>query len=50
MPVYAYKGLKDDGREIKGLLDADSPKVLRAQLKKLGIRIIEHRVENQKKN
>lgn len=49
MPVYAYKGLNDSGREVKGLQDADSPRTLRALLKKQGIRIIEHREEDAKK-
>jgi general secretion pathway protein F len=48
MPVYAYKGLADDGREVKGLLDADSPKGLRAALKKQGVRIVEHQEEEAK--
>lgn len=48
MPVYAYKGLADDGREVKGLQDAESPKGLRSTLKKQGIRIVEHREETSK--
>lgn len=48
MPVYAYKGLADDGREVKGLQDAESPKGLRTTLKKQGIRIVEHREETSK--
>lgn len=48
MPVYAYRGLDPSGRERKGLLDADSPKTLRALLKKQGIRIIDHREETAK--
>lgn len=47
MPVYAYKGLNEGGREVKGLLDADSPRTLRSLLKKQGIRIVEHREEDQ---
>lgn len=46
MPVYAYKGLNTEGREVKGLLDADSPRTLRSSLKKQGIRIVEHREDN----
>lgn len=49
MPVYAYRGLNDVGREVKGLLDAESPRMLRTQLKKQGIRIIDHHEENEKK-
>ncbi len=45
MPVYAYRGLNPRGKEVKGILDAESPKVLRTMLKKDGIRIIEHREE-----
>ena len=47
MPVYAYKGLNERGKEVKGLLDADSPRVLRTLLKKQGVRIIEHREEDE---
>ncbi len=47
MPVYAYKGLNERGKEVKGMLDADSPRVLRGLLKKQGVRIIEHREEDQ---
>ncbi|MEQ9497326.1 MAG: type II secretion system inner membrane protein GspF [Deltaproteobacteria bacterium] len=49
MPVYAYKGLNEGGREVKGLLDADSPRTLRSLLKKQGIRITEHREEDRKR-
>src|SRR5437588_3828804 len=49
MPVFAYKGLNDSGKEVRGILDAESPRTLRAVLKKQGIRIIEHREENSKK-
>ncbi|MCP4599947.1 MAG: type II secretion system inner membrane protein GspF [Proteobacteria bacterium] len=38
MPVYEYKGIrKVDGREVKGLKDADGEKSLRATLKRDGI-------------
>jgi general secretion pathway protein F len=43
MPVFVYKGLDARGKEVKGMLDAESPKTLRATLKKDGIRIVEHR-------
>lgn len=49
MPVYAYKGLNEAGREVKGLLDADTPRSLRTLLKKQGIRIVEHHEANTKK-
>ena len=48
MPVYAYRGLDERGREKKGLLDADSPKSLRTTLKRQGIRIIDHREETSR--
>lgn len=49
MPVYVYRGLNDAGREVKGLLDAESPRMLRTQLKKQGVRIIDHQEEHEKK-
>ncbi|MBI4822510.1 MAG: type II secretion system inner membrane protein GspF [Deltaproteobacteria bacterium] len=49
MPVYAYKGLDLRGKEVKGLLDSESPRSLRAALKKDGIRVIEQREENAQK-
>jgi len=48
MPVYAYKGLDDRGKELKGSRDADSPKTLRAMLKREGVRIIECTEETKK--
>lgn len=45
MPVYAYKGLRESGREVKAMLEAESPRMLRAQLRKQGIRIVEFREE-----
>lgn len=50
MPVFVYKGLDARGKEVKGMLDAESPKTLRATLKKDGIRIVEHREENAPKS
>lgn len=49
MPVFAYKGLTDAGKEVRGMLDAESPRTLRAMLKKQGIRIVEHREETGRK-
>ncbi|WP_225410654.1 type II secretion system inner membrane protein GspF [Stigmatella hybrida] len=37
MPVFEYRGLNSAGKTIKGLLEADSPKTLRSQLRKDGI-------------
>lgn len=41
MAVYAWKGINAGGRTVKGVRDADSPKVLRVQLKKDGILVTE---------
>ncbi len=46
MPIFAYKGLDGQGKEVRGLLDADTPKTLRALLKNKGIRIVEHKEES----
>lgn len=45
MPVFVYRGLDASGREVKGMRDAESPKSLRAVLKKEGVRIIEQHEE-----
>jgi general secretion pathway protein F len=37
MPVFEYRGLNTAGKTVKGLLEADSPKTLRTQLRKDGI-------------
>src|SRR5690349_12981641 len=37
MPVFEYKGLTEAGKPVTGLLEADSPKTLRAQLRKTGV-------------
>ena len=37
MAVYEYKGLSTDGKEIVGIIDADSPKGARLKLKRSGI-------------
>jgi general secretion pathway protein F len=37
MPVYAYKGLNEKGRNVGGVVDADSPKTARQKLRKAGI-------------
>jgi general secretion pathway protein F len=36
MPVFEYRALDSAGKQIKGILEADSPKTLRAQLRKEG--------------
>jgi general secretion pathway protein F len=37
MPVYAYKGLTAQGRQVAGVLDADSPASARLSLRRTGI-------------
>ncbi len=37
MPVYAYKGLNEKGRNVGGIVDADSPKTARVKLRRSGI-------------
>ena len=37
MPVYEYKGLTSDGKNVSGIVDADTPKVARAKLRKEGV-------------
>jgi len=37
MPVFEYKGLNQAGKSVRGMLEADSAKTLRSQLRKDGI-------------
>lgn len=37
MPVYEYKGLTADGKNVSGIVDADTPKVARSKLRKEGV-------------
>jgi general secretion pathway protein F len=37
MPVFEYRGLSAAGKQVTGLLEADSSKALRVQLKKTGV-------------
>lgn len=37
MPMYAYKGLAPNGKNVSGVRDAESPKVLRQVLRKDGV-------------
>ncbi len=37
MPVYAYKGLSEQGRAVNGIIDADSPKGARLKLRGSGV-------------
>ncbi len=41
MPVFEYKGFNDAGKAVTGVRDADSPKTLRALLRKDGIFLTE---------
>jgi general secretion pathway protein F len=42
MPVYAYRGLNSAGKQVESMLDAESPRQLRAALRRQGIRVIDH--------
>jgi general secretion pathway protein F len=37
MPVYQYKGYRNDGGAATGIIDAESPKVARVKLRKVGV-------------
>ncbi len=37
MPVYAYKGLNEGGRNVSGIVDADTPKAARQKLRGQGV-------------
>src|SRR5262245_47834276 len=37
MPVFEYRGLNESGKQVTGLLEADTPKTLRAQLRRDGV-------------
>jgi general secretion pathway protein F len=37
MPVYSYKGLKADGKGASGIIDAESARVARQKLRKIGV-------------
>src|SRR5512134_3602356 len=37
MPVFEYRGLTPAGKQVKGLLEADSSRALRLQLKRSGV-------------
>ena len=37
MPVYQYKGYRTDGGTAAGIVDAESPKVARLKLRKVGV-------------
>ena len=43
MPVFAYKGLDGRGKNVKGMMDAEGHRELKAQLKKKGVFLVEYR-------
>lgn len=49
MAVFEWRGLDPKGKEVKGVRDADNPKVLRALLKKEGILLTSALEESQAK-
>jgi general secretion pathway protein F len=40
MPMYAFKGVSPSGKSVSGVRDADSPKVLRQNLRKDGVLVM----------
>ncbi len=40
MPMYAYKGVANNGKSVSGMRDADSPKTLRQILRKDGVLVM----------
>ena len=42
MAVYQYKGVDSTGKNVKGVLDSDSPRMLRTQLRKQGIYLTQY--------
>lgn len=49
MPVYAYRGLTSEGRNVNGIVDADSPKGARFKLRRSGVFPTELREERAAK-
>jgi general secretion pathway protein F len=47
MPLYEYTGLTAAGKEVKGVLDTDSPRSLRAALKRDGIFLTAFEVDRE---
>ena len=42
MAVFQYKGVDSSGKNVKGVLDSDSPRMLRNQLRKQGIYLTQY--------
>lgn len=49
MPVYAYKGLNSQGKNVGGIIDADSPKGARLKLRRTGVYTTDLTEQNQQK-
>jgi general secretion pathway protein F len=50
MPIFEYKGVNDSGKSVEGIREADSPKGLRALLRKEGVFLSEVTAEQQKQD
>ena len=50
MPVYAYRGLNTQGKETKGVVDAESEKAARVKLRKMAVYPTEVAPEGQRKS
>ncbi|NIS68434.1 MAG: type II secretion system protein GspF, partial [Proteobacteria bacterium] len=37
MPVFEYRGVDAGGKNVRGIIDADSPRLARSRLKKSGV-------------
>jgi general secretion pathway protein F len=48
MPVFNYKGVNTRGKEIKGLLDAETPSSLKSLLRRDGVYLTEYRESNKR--
>jgi general secretion pathway protein F len=49
MAVYAWRGINNAGREVKGIDDADSPKALRVALRRQGVLVTQLEEESKAK-
>jgi general secretion pathway protein F len=50
VPIFEYKGLSKDGRNVKGTLDAENLRAARTRLKKDGIFVVEIRDKKKSSN
>jgi general secretion pathway protein F len=37
LPVFEYRGVDTGGKDVRGIIDADTPKLARSKLKKTGV-------------